>query len=293
MHGILMPMRRIGYVFGFVLLIVPPSANAASLYLDPSAKTVGLSETFVVSIRLDPQGDCVNAGKIEISYPAKNLKAVDFSRGNSIFSLWVEEPKIDVEHGLVTFSGGIPGGYCGRIPGDPSLTNVLGKIVFTVIDASAHSANVTISPDSKLYLNDGLGTAVVPEPHDATFTLQATPVSSENPWVKEVDADDTAPDAFDVQVESTRGVFSGKYYIVFTTIDKQSGIDHFEIFEDGGWKRISSPYKLTDQSLTGPIKVKAIDKAGNERLGDYAEGKAPPRQYEFGDFIPLYIVVLL
>ena len=286
-------MRNIGTFAVAFLLVTPISVSAASLYLDPSDATVGLSDTFVLSVRLDPKGECVNAGKVVITYPTKSLKAVDFSRGNSIFSLWVEEPKLDIDTGTVSFSGGIPGGYCGRIPGDPSLTNVLGKIVFTVTGAADPKAEVAISPDSRLYLNDGLGTSINPDKQGTTLAIHSTSVSSENPWIIEVNADTVPPDSFDIQVESTRGVFGGKYYIVFSTSDKQSGMDHYEIFEKGGWKRIVSPYKLSDQSLSDTIQVKAIDKAGNERLGTYTAGSVPPRQYEFEDFMPLYVVLLL
>jgi hypothetical protein len=73
-------------------------------------------------------------------------------------------------------------------------------------------------------------------------------------------------------------VFGGLYYIVFSTVDKQSGVDHYEVFENGAWEKVVSPYKLPDQSLKSEIKVKAIDKAGNERVGDYAGDVIPPSQ---------------
>src|SRR6185295_6019102 len=140
------------------LLLVPLPAFAASVYLDPDTGNFGVGDTFVASIRLDNGDECINAAHVEVGYPNDVLKAVDFSRGSSIFSLWVEEPKIDQEHGLVTFSGGIPGGYCGRIPGDPALSNILGKIVFLVTGNTQHSATVSVRENSALYLNDGRGT---------------------------------------------------------------------------------------------------------------------------------------
>ena len=286
--------REVVSIASFLALsVLPVSASAASLYIDPNAGTYGVSDTFVAAVRLDSGGDCVNAAHVEITYPVGTLKAVDFSRGSSIFSLWVEEPKIDAEKGIVSFSGGIPGGYCGRIPGDPALSNILGKIIFTVVGADDTAPTIAVSPKSELYLNDGLGTKVTPDVKDATFDILPTPVSTENPWINEVKADTVPPDSFDVQVESTRGIFGGKYYIVFSTVDKQSGLDHYELFERGGWKHVTSPYRLYDQSLADPIQVKAIDKAGNERMGTYIPGSAPPRQYEFEDFLPLYIVLLL
>ncbi len=263
-------------VLALIILTTPFFAGAVSVYIDPAEVSYGPGDTFVATIRVDNQGECINAAEVAITYPKQLIRAADFSRGNSIFSLWVEEPRIDTELGVVAFSGGIPGGYCGRIPGDPALTNVLGKVVFTVLGAEGE-ASIRVAPTTRAYLNDGLGTAVPVETSSATVTLLKEAKGGENPWLLEVGDDVIPPDPFVVEVASTRDVFGGRYYIVFSTVDKQSGLDHFEIFERGQWKTITSPYELRDQSLRG-IQVRAIDKAGNERLGDYVEGSAPPRQ---------------
>ena len=269
-------------------MLLPASASAATLYLDPSSGTYGPGDTFEVNVRLNTDdSQCINAAHVEIDYPTATLRAVDFGRGDSIFSLWIADPQINTDTGTIQFSGGVPGGYCGRIPGDPAISNILGKIVFTVVGSSTKTATVHFSPSSELYANDGLGTKVVPALTGATFSIAAATTLSTNPWIDEVSSDTIAPEPFDIQVESTRGVFNGKYYIVFSTVDKQSGLDHFEIFENGAWNRITSPYQLRDQSLKGGIQVRAIDKAGNVRLGTYTEGSAPPRQYSFDDLWPL------
>jgi hypothetical protein len=259
-------------------LLLPAMTSAATLYLDPSTERYGPGDTFVLTIRIDNQKECVNAAQVEITYPTDSLRAVDFGRGGSVLSLWTEEPKIDDTKGVVTFSGGIPGGYCGKIQGDPGESNVLGKVVFTVLKADAGTATIHLDPSSLVYLNDGLGTKAKLVTKDAHVALVHTPVGSSDVWVKEVGADTTPPDSFTTLIESTRDVFGGLYYIVFSTVDKQSGIDHYEIFENGDWKRVTSPYKLPDQSLKNDIRVKAIDKAGNERVGLYAGGVIPPSQ---------------
>ena len=279
------------------LALFPFFAFGATLSLDPDGGAYGPGDTFIASVRLDNEGACINAAHVEVSYSPENLRAVDFSRGGSIFSLWVEEPLIDTEKGTVIFSGGIPGGYCGRIPGDPALSNVLGRVIFTVVTGDTKTARVRLAPSSVVYVNDGQGTELKPAVRDATYTLSSAAQGGGNPWLQEVADDVTPPDPFAVQIESTRDVFGGMYYIVFSTIDKQSGLDHYEIFERGVWKRISSPYKLGDQLLRNVIEVKAIDKAGNERLGTYTEGSPPPRQTPYADTtVPLFvlgIVVLL
>lgn len=277
--------KLIAFVAG--LLLFPSFAHAALLYIDPAEAEYGLGDMFMVNVRLDNEGECVNAVEATVTYSTDTLQAVDFSRGRSIMALWVEEPVIDTERGVVTFSGGMPGGYCGRIQGDPALSNIVGTIVFSAIRGEGDAA-VSVSPSSQVYLSDGQGTKAELSVQSAAYSLLPYPVLPENEWLKAVGDDTVPPDAFDVIVESTRGVFGGRYYIVFSTVDKQSGIDHYEIFERNVWKTISSPYHLADQTLRGGIQVKAIDKAGNERLGTYIEGSAPPRVAPSYD---VYIIV--
>lgn len=273
----------------FVLVsafLVPSGVFAASISLDPNRGVYGRGDTFMVNVRLHTDNECVNAAQVVVEYPVTELRAVDFSRGGSIVSLWVEEPKIDTTKGTVTFSGGIPGGYCGRIQGDPAQSNILGKVVFTAI--AAGDAAVSVSPESLVYLNDGRGTEAELTVQNARFSIAATATQQENPWLLEVKDDTIPPDPFAVQAESTRGVFGGKYYLVFSTLDKQSGLDHFEIFEEGVWRTVESPYVLKDQFLQSSIKVKAIDKAGNERIGEYTVGSESSRAI---DFTSLYVVL--
>jgi hypothetical protein len=268
-------------------------ASAATLALDPATGTYGPGDTFIVNVRLDTDdSQCINAAHVVIQYPATTLRAVDFGRGNSIFSLWVGDPKIDTVAGTVDFSGGVPGGYCGRIPGDPALSNILGSVVFTVVGSSTKSATIQFSSASTLYKNDGLGTAVAPALQNATITISPTAKLSSNPWIAEVSADTIPPEPFLISLESTRGVFDGKYYIVFSTVDKQSGLDHYEVLENKAWVPATSPHVLADQSLKSPIEVRALDKAGNIRVGTYNQGPPPPRQYSFGDLLLALIVLI-
>ena len=270
--GYTIPMRRLTSLAVTALLLFPALSSAATLYFDPSEGIYGPGDTFAVNVRLNTEGECINAGEITVFYPKDNLRATDFSRGSSIFSLWVTEPTIHPDAGSVTFSGGVPGGYCGRIQGDPSVTNVLGKIIFMVTNSNQKKAALSFAPSSKIYANDGLGTVITPTTHTAEFSLVEKRQNAEDPWLAEVAADTILPDAFVVQVESIPSIFGVKYYLIFTTIDKQSGLDHFEILDRGAWKQIVSPYELRNQSLHSNVQVRAVDKAGNVRLGEYKEG---------------------
>jgi hypothetical protein len=289
-------MRFVALTILFLGAFAPLCAQAATLYIDPASGSYGPGDTFIAAVRTDTAGECINAAHVEIAYPKGVLRVVDVGRGDSIFSLWVEEPKIDQDRGLITFSGGIPGGYCGKIEGDPQQTNVLGKVIFTVLQTDAKTAGVSLLPTSAMYLNDGLGTSANVTLQGATFTVLPKAALSNNEWVDQVGSDTTPPEPFTVQVESTRGVFSGAYYAVFSTVDKQSGMDHYEIFEDGFWKRITNPYRLSDQRLRAGVEIKAIDKAGNERIGEYNPSATPPpatEEHSTAFFIILGLVLLL
>lgn len=96
--------------------------------------------------------------------------------------------------------------------------------------------------------------------------------------------------------------YQGRLFAVFSTVDKQTGVDHYEVAEvptadlglsEGEWKwtRAVSPYLIKDQNLDGVIKVWAIDKAGNERIEEYSAQKLPPtRDWRFA-VIP-YVAII-
>lgn len=261
-------------------------AHAALLYFDPSSVSVYRGDTVTVGLRLDTdEGECINAIDAVIHYdPA--IRAVDVSRGDSILNIWVEQPVIDETNHTIRFAGGIPGGYCGRIPGDPSLTNVLVKLVFrspgfNIGGGDNPNARVWLDDASQAFIHDGFGTPAPLRLQDATISLLATAGSvADDTWKEKVQGDKDAPADFIITLTQDEVAFGGKHFIVFNTSDKQSGIDHYEVMEepfsefatfrwgraDAPWIETESPYVLIDQSLNSTIRVKAIDKAGNTRI---------------------------
>lgn len=97
--------------------------------------------------------------------------------------------------------------------------------------------------------------------------------------------DTVPPKEFTPEIGQEQTVFEGKYFLSFGSHDGLSGIDHYEVVEimDGqgatsdteGWKVANSPYLLEDQNLNSIIKVKAIDKASNERIAEIIPPKRP------------------
>lgn len=274
-------------------LLFPAGAHAAVLSVETEQLVYGIGDTFIATIRVENDGECLNAAEVALEYPTDALRAVDFSRGDSIFSLWVAEPKLDTAAGQVSFSGGVPGGYCGRVQGDPAESNILGKAVFTVVGAPGKTARVSFMPSTRVYLHDGLGSAAELSFRAADITLEDAPTLVRNPWLDTVRADTIAPEPFGIEVRSDRTVFGGKYYIVFSTTDKQSGLDHYEIAEGGAWKQVTSPYVVKARALDDGLVVRAVDKAGNVRVADFDPHAIPPRQYTYAELVSYGLFFLI
>ncbi len=276
-----------GLLVGFlVLLAASPAAYAAKLYLSPADGVFAQGEAFKVQIRVDNEKECVNAAQVNLSYDKSLLEVLDVSRGDSIFTLWVSDPFINPKFGTISFSGGIPGGYCGRVSGDPSLTNTIATVVLRFASlpdgiGASPSAAVGFLGGTEVLLNDGLGTPAKLSLEGASFTTKKGDGASRNQWIDEIKKDKVPPEPFSVEVHQDEALFGGGHFIVFSTLDKQSGIDHYEViesdaqgFDQGGfrkakWRRVTSPYLLKDQEVRSLIKVRALDKAGNERIGEF------------------------
>jgi len=206
------------------------------------------------------------------------LEAVDFSKGNSILTIWLKEPIFDQDSGTISFAGGIPGGYCGTLSGDPGESNLLGRIIFKVKgDGQSKQAKVDFLVSSQVLLNDGLGTEAEMDPKGAVFSiLPGIPETPKREWGEVVEKDKVPPEAFGIEVRQDPSVFEGKYFLIFSTTDKQTGVDYYEVQEgDREWKRTESPYLLEDQSLTSIIRVRAVDEARNTIIAEHPALKKP------------------
>lgn len=117
--------------------------------------------------------------------------------------------------------------------------------------------------------------------------------------------DATIPEEFMSQTVE----IEGRRYLVFSATDVTSGVDHYEMSEvdlnwfgnvrseeEAEWRIIESPYLLDDQNLKKIIKIKAIDKAGNERLSEIvlsSNSKYSTSQIAFFILVMMAITVLI
>jgi len=262
------------------LLLTIIVAEAAVLYLETNEYQYYKGDTFIAEIRLNTEGEYINTVKVNLNFPKDLLEVRDFSQGNSVLTLWIETPStanIDTinREGLVSFSGGIPAGYQGW-------DGLLGRIVFRVRETPTPNLGVGVNAkvefleSSKVLLNDGFGTEAGLKREEAILMISQGGETKLNEWQEELKKDNTSPEAFEINLNKDPSLFEGKYFVIFSTNDKQSGVDHYETLEadtrgyqrgttqKAVWKKAESPYLLEDQSLQSIIKVKAVDKAGNE-----------------------------
>ena len=324
-------MYRISHIapmlFAFVFAFIPFSifpishsgiAYAATLTLDPSTGNYGPGDMFVVTLRLDTSpSECINAAAIELLYPTDWVKVTAVSKGESLLTLWTDEPLIDAEHGKLTFSGGIPAGYCGRVQGDPGKTNIIAKIIFGVpgnmiggkTSTGPVPMNIMFGSSTRVLLNDGFGSPAPLTLKNATFTHVLNSLGIKNEWLDIVHADTIPPDEFKITIAHDGSTFDGKYFIVFLAVDKQSGVHHYEVREDdpvrlgitrgkneqASFVVATSPQVLKDQALKSRVTVRAIDNAGNVQesilapSGDViASGKGSQSSSPSGKNTPLW-----
>lgn len=254
-------------------LFIIPSALAGEIkfFLDEANF---LSDEFRVEAVLDSE-ESVNAleGEIFFSGDYASLEAV--SDGNSIINFWIKRPQAAAENHF-EFAGIIPGGFKGGQGG-----------LFTMIFKSKRQlnhgekiSNFIVGEKIRGFLNDGRPSAarLAFAPFDLVIPFEAGEVKPK---------DYDPPENFTPEIDRDPLIFAGKYFLVFGTQDKNSGVDYYEVKEGGrSFRRAVSPYLLENQLLTEWIFVRAIDYAGNIR-------EAAVRPLKYGFPYKIFFIVLI
>ncbi|HZX50170.1 MAG TPA: cohesin domain-containing protein [Candidatus Paceibacterota bacterium] len=243
-------------IFIYLFLVVPFWADAAEFRVESDAESFGVGEEFLVTLVVDTAGEAINAFEGKVVFPESLLELQGVREKGSVVSLWVQDPP--------SFSGLTPGGYNGR--------GVLFSLVFKV---KGEGSGIIDVEQGRALLNDGEGT-----PADLTisrfeFSIPNEPSISQNPMVETNDTE--PPEPFEIRIARDTSVFDGKPFLVFAAQDKNSGIDHYEISflykgKTTDWQLAENPFLLEHEEDLEKIWVKAVDRAGNERIATLALG---------------------
>lgn len=269
---------------GFQLIWAIPLFGA-TLYFDPEKRECKSGEVFLVHLKINTEDEKINAIDGQIIFPPDILEVVEVSTGGSIFSLWPEFPRFDNLEGKIFFVGGVPLGF----QGEGKVLTIALRAIERKIEESF--AEIEISNETKIFLNDGEGNLASFQKSKAEISIKQGKEELKNEWISLVQEDKIPPEPFEVFLVQDPLLFEGKYFIVFQATDNQTGIDHYEIKEGKkDWKPGNSPYLLEDQSLKEKVLVKAVDKAGNERIVELRITKKKEKREKI--FIILKISVL-
>lgn len=244
------------YLLTIVAFLVPALASAATLTLVPVPTHIGIGDTVQVTLLIESQMP-VNAFSGSLEYPF-SMEPLSISDGSSIVSIWIERPI--VEAGRIRFAGLTPGGFSGTG----------GKLFSVIFRATTPGTAIFSVSDTAVLRDDGAGSS---EPTSASPLSLSVATEATGGFV--APADTEAPEPFTPQLEEDSALFGGESYLAFTASDKSSGIDHYEVAETrvpsffAAWlhyQRAESPYVFVDHYLTSDVYIKAVDRAGNERI---------------------------
>ena len=144
-------------------------------------------------------------------------------------------------------------------------------------DATAQPDDIPDRPEGKLQWMGDMEFANLEDGIYYFFLRQKLPGEEWSPKISfrsMVDA--TSPEKFQAEIGQDPSVFEGKYFLGFSTTDKTSGVDYYEVKEGkGDFKKAQIPYLLEDQTLRSKIVVRAVDKAGNEQISEILPPKEP------------------
>ena len=225
-------------------------ATAAEFRVESDAASLGVGEEFLVTLVVDTSGEAINAFEGKVVFQESLLELQGVREKGSVVSLWVQDPP--------SFSGLTPGGYSGR--------GVLFSLVFK---AKAEGEGSVAIEQGRALLNDGKGTEAPLEIINYQFSIIN---QSSNSQILMTETKDTEPpELFELKIGQDPSMFDGKPFLVFATQDKNSGIDHYEISflykgKTTDWQLAENPFLLEYEKDLEKIWVKAVDRAGNERI---------------------------
>lgn len=152
-----------------VFWILPFKAEAAILKLTPSSQSVFEGESFIVQVKLDTQGEKINAVEGHISFPSDELKIVRIEEGGSILDLWPQPPSYSNQKGEVDFVGGVTKSFRGE-----------GKIVSLMIESwsdlqTPRTTKINFKDDSQVLLSDGQGTPAELKLFGGSYQIEEKP----------------------------------------------------------------------------------------------------------------------
>jgi len=251
-------------IFALSLLVSVSTVSAATVYIESSRNTIQVGDTAVITVKINADGAVLNTveGDVVLKPSSLNLAVQEFSLAHSSFGLWPRTPSLASDLHTISFVGGVPGGF-----------SIEGATLYKIVVDAKKAGTVTVSPQNmSVYANDGKGTKLPVQGKDLTISVVAKGATAvQNDWQSIVATDKVAPEDFIVVAGQDTTLFEGKKFVYFSALDNQSGIDYYDVSEDGAPAvRSGSTYVLKNQTNSVKLDVVAYDKAGNKKSATYS-----------------------
>ncbi len=252
-------------IYFFILacsaLLLPHSVFTSTVYIDTDHSDFFVGDAILFNVRVNSLNKDINTveGEVLLDYAADAISLTEINTSGSEFSLWPSKPFPSDNNTSISFVGGSPGGLISK-----------DAIVFNMVLKLQETGHIILSPHNiGVYLNDGKGTKDTVNTKDLVINVlpKKSDTQSTDDWNTILSNDKKAPESFEIVIGKDPSIFDNQYFISFFTTDVESGVAYYEVQEgETDFVRAESPYVLGDQSLKNVIRVKAIDKAGNERI---------------------------
>jgi hypothetical protein len=144
-------------VFGFA-----KAANAATMYLAPSERSLKVGDAFSVGVYVSSPDQAMNAASGVINVPTDKFEIVSLSKGGSIINLWVQEPSFSIGAGTAHFEGVVL---------NPGYTGSAGNVITLNLKAKAAGTAVISFSSAAVLANDGLGTNLLKGLGSGTYSI--------------------------------------------------------------------------------------------------------------------------
>ncbi|MEK7564317.1 MAG: cohesin domain-containing protein [Patescibacteria group bacterium] len=274
-------MKKIFILFLLIFYFVPATSFGTEVFFSTDNNGFFVNEDFLVKVYVDTEDTTVNALEGSILFPSDVLELKEVRDANSSINFWLENPR-NLRDGQVNFSGITAGGFNGEK-----------KFLFGMIFKPKKMGDAILSlSDLQVLLNDGIGTKAPVENTPLTISVLDKRDNSQSTDLRIVDNE--IPEDFNPLVAKDPSLFDGKYFVVFSTVDKGVGIDHYEVREGlwGDYVATQSPHLLKDQSLSKNIYIKAIDKSGNKRIVEI-KGRDVDERFQLGFAFVIILIICL
>lgn len=166
-------IRKGRYLVGYVSVIAcalffafpATHAHAASLYFSPTTVTQTSGQTFSAVIRVNTEGQAINAAQGSVVFDQTKIEVVSVSKSGSIFNLWTQDPTFSNSEGTIDFEGGLP---------SPGYSGSSGLILTASFRVKGNSSTTATLVSGAILANDGLGTNILTSLGKITISVTST-----------------------------------------------------------------------------------------------------------------------